>query len=118
MRVLESGIQPAFSGKCPVQVIQVSITGVGGRCLLHRPEGHRDGTRGGQARHDDHLFLDGGPVRVLGGTMLDGSGAETLRIHRLPIELHVELLKEKEVTDLEEDEEDKQWKKVRLVISP
>ena len=26
MRVLECGIQPAFSGKCPVQVNQVSIT--------------------------------------------------------------------------------------------
>ena len=26
MRVLERGIQPAFSGKCPVQVNQVSIT--------------------------------------------------------------------------------------------
>ena len=25
MRVLERGIQPAFSGKCPVQVNQVSI---------------------------------------------------------------------------------------------
>ena len=35
-----------------------------------------------------------------------------------PIELHVELLKEKDVTDLEEDEEDKKLKKVRLVMSP
>ena len=26
MRVLECGIQPAFSGKCPLQVNQVSIT--------------------------------------------------------------------------------------------
>ena len=26
MRVLKRGIQPAFSGKCPVQVNQVSIT--------------------------------------------------------------------------------------------
>ena len=57
--------------------------GAGGRCLLHRAERHRDGTLGGQARHDDHLFLDGGPVRVLGGTMLDGSGEEILRISRV-----------------------------------
>ena len=35
-----------------------------------------------------------------------------------PIEVHVELLKEKEVTDLEEDEEDRKLKKVRLVMSP
>merc|ERR1712136_237370 len=41
-------------------------------------------TRGGQARHEDHLLLEGGPVRVLGGTTLEGSGEETLRIHRLP----------------------------------
>ena len=57
--------------------------GAGGRCLLHPSEGHRDGLRGGQARHDDHLFIDGGPFRVLGGTMLEGSGEETLRIRRL-----------------------------------
>ena len=47
------------------------------------PDSKEDVTQGGQARHDGHLFLEGGPVRVLGGTTLDGSGEETLRIHRL-----------------------------------
>ena len=41
-------------------------------------------SRGSQARHEDHFLLGGGPVRVLGGTMLEGSGVDTLRIHRLP----------------------------------
>ena len=49
----------------------------------------------------DHFRLEGGTVRVLGGTTLDGSGEDTLRIHRLSIEFHVEKSKEKEVIDSE-----------------
>ena len=41
--------------------------GIGGRCLLHRSERHRDGARGGLARHEDRFLLERGPVRVLGG---------------------------------------------------
>ena len=32
-----------------------------------------DGTRGGHVRHEDHFLLEGRPVRVPGGTTLEGS---------------------------------------------
>ena len=76
-----------------------------GRCLLHC-ERHRDGARGGLARHEDHFRLEGGPVRVLGSTTLDGSGDETLRFIGFPIEFHVVKSKEKEVTDSGKNEDD------------
>ena len=33
---------------------------------------------GGQERHEDHFLLERGPVRVLGGTTLQGSGEGAL----------------------------------------
>ena len=39
-------------------------------------ERHRHGARRGQARHAHHLLLEGGPVRIVGGTSLEGSGEE------------------------------------------
>ena len=35
---------------------------------LHRAEGHRDDSLRGQMRNEDHMLLEGGPVRILGGT--------------------------------------------------
>merc|ERR1712151_533147 len=54
------------------------------RRLLHGAEGHRDGARGDQARHQDHLLLEGGPVRVPRGTPPEGSGQEALGVHWVP----------------------------------
>ena len=51
--------------------------------------------------------LERGPVRVLGGTTLGGSGVFSLRMFiGFPNELHVEESKEREVTDSEENEDD------------
>ena len=40
---------------------------------------------GEDTKHEVHLLLGGGPVRVLESTTLQGSGVVSLRIHRLPL---------------------------------
>merc|ERR1712190_421158 len=59
---------------------------LGVRCwwLLHRAEGQGDGAWRDQAWHEDHLLLEGGPVRVPRGAPPQGLGEEALGIHRLP----------------------------------
>ena len=42
---------------------------------LTHPE--EDGTQRGHVRHEDHFLLEGRPVRVPGGTTLEGSGDVT-----------------------------------------
>merc|ERR1712113_660179 len=34
--------------------------------------------------HEDHLLLEGGPVRIPGGAALEGLGQKTFGVHRLP----------------------------------
>ena len=45
---------------------------------LHRAEGQRDDSLRSQMRNEDLLLLEGGPVRILGGTWTEGFGEETL----------------------------------------
>ena len=64
-------------------------------------------SRGSQARHEDHFLLGGGPVRVLGGTMLEGSGVDhSQNSSASPSSCTWEKSKEKEVTDSGENEDD------------
>ena len=60
-------------------------------------------------RHEVHFLLEGGPVRVLGGTSLEGSGAFSHRIYRLLHRVARPKSKEKEVTDSEDDEYIWEW---------
>ena len=55
----------------------------------------------GQARHEDHFLLEGGPVRVLCERRLKDLVFTLSELIGFPFELHVEKPKEKEVTDLE-----------------
>ena len=80
-------------------------------------ERHRDGAPGGQARHEDHLLLLEDQSVFLEERRLTDLVKKLLEFIGFSIELHVGLLKEKEVTDLEEDEEDKKLKRARLVMS-
>ena len=45
---------------------------------------HRDGPWRGQARHEDHLLPEAGPIRVLGGTPIECFGDEALLVHWFP----------------------------------
>ena len=72
--------------------------------MSSRAERRRNVARGGQARHEDHLLLGGGPVRVLFGTTLEESGVVSLsEFIGFPIGLYVDVFQEKGVTDSEKD---------------
>ena len=45
---------------------------------VHRAEGHRDGSLNSHQRNEKHLLLEGGPTRILGRTLTERFGEETL----------------------------------------